>query len=227
MGKNSRRTEAELKEELREQILDIRSAASRFDQGDTWEAKRLATSVYVLLSDGTGRTRSLLGQMGLKKGMKLLTSNVNKEVIREDGTRLSPQIGTPMIRPSISFEGGKVVSSVYTPALGQGGAVGNHAWVGFSNWWEERIFSESCHLRLTRKNIVFSIRSQDAGAHFDERVRNSQYRAFSLGKGPMTGLFEKTDSSGSSQIIQTKGGVRALMRQIAWEVDESLRILGY
>jgi hypothetical protein len=48
-------------------------------------------------------------------------------------------------------------------------------WLSFSKWWEEEIFRIPSGQKLSRKNLVFAMRSQDGGAHVDEEIRDADY----------------------------------------------------
>src|SRR5690242_16367400 len=68
------RTADDLKAALREQLESLRISGAAYDEGTISEAKRLAGTVYVIVHDGTGRTVSVLTQLGARERMRFLCS---------------------------------------------------------------------------------------------------------------------------------------------------------
>jgi hypothetical protein len=68
--------QSELERHLDEQIDFMkRSIRGYDDEGATHESKRIALAIRILLWDGRApQTRSLLGQLGRKKGLRLIDS---------------------------------------------------------------------------------------------------------------------------------------------------------
>jgi hypothetical protein len=71
---------AELEQHLAEQVSFLRVSAQAFDAGLEAEAKRLATSIRVLVHD-TGISKSLIGQLGLKESMRFEDTTLRHEVL--------------------------------------------------------------------------------------------------------------------------------------------------
>lgn len=220
-----RRTREELEQELREQAEALRASAAEYDNGKRWEAKRLATTAYVLLHDG-GQSRSLLGQLGLK-GQMLSTA-------KHDGA-------SPMPLATIAMDmkaGGKGMT--FEPLLDQHST--ECRMMSFNRWYAEDVFIGR-HLRLSRKNLIFTFRSQAGGAHVDPDITDDSFQWLKT-SGPIYVL-----SGPPSPAIDQYGnevpcppelenifadlngpvpnGNFASMRQIAWEIDQKLRALGY
>jgi len=65
----------EIRASLQEQLDHMRRSAEAFDSGTLAEGQRLATSVYVICSDGGRNSRSLLSQLGVRDGMKFPDSS--------------------------------------------------------------------------------------------------------------------------------------------------------
>jgi hypothetical protein len=70
------RTRGELVSALNNQLKAIKASSAAFDEGEAWEATRLAVAVYVILYDGKGRTVSLLSQLGIKEKIPFVSTSV-------------------------------------------------------------------------------------------------------------------------------------------------------
>lgn len=149
-----------------EQVMALDSSAKAFDNGSKWEAKRLAAATYILCHDAPfkkSKIKSLLGQMGLKDKLSFLSSR---------NERPSPYSLTPLITLSLSE---------HEPAFFQPN-LESHSdswkWMSFNKWWNEAVYEAWNGRTLSRKNLVFALRSQDGGAHADEFIRDEDYQQF-------------------------------------------------
>src|SRR5262249_55095782 len=70
------RTRGQLVSALNNQLKAIKASSAAFDEGEAWEATRLAVAVYVILYDGKGRTVSLLSQLGIKEKIPFVSTSV-------------------------------------------------------------------------------------------------------------------------------------------------------
>lgn len=213
----------ELQEELIGQIKALRSSAEGYDRGDIWEAKRLASSLYILLHDETGRTKSLLGMLGLKKSKFLSSMHVSKTPF---GGTLVMGDATPLLMIQISNEGGQ-----YIPVLGDSPRSSQDRWISFNEWYEECIFNEISKITLSRKNMIFTARTQDGGGHVDSHITDPQYREFTISGDPFVRIINNGTQMGMGMGMgiegkPLKGGVWAIIRQLTWEVDQSLKLIG-
>lgn len=102
--------------------------------------------------------------------------------------------------------------------------------MSFDEWWEtEAIFATPDGQTFSRKNLVFSMRTQDGGAHFDERWENALYRVMA------TATDERVRRSGGGLNISVGAtppegqpipdAHLASMRQVAWELLTALKAL--
>jgi hypothetical protein len=69
-----------LEQHLAERVSFLRVSAQAFDAGLEAEAKRLATSIRVLVHD-TRMSTSLIGQLGLKETMRFEDTTIRREVL--------------------------------------------------------------------------------------------------------------------------------------------------
>lgn len=220
------RSREELEQELREQAEALRASAASYDQGRLWEAKRLATTAYILLHDGGRNSRSLLGQLGLK-GPMLSTAK------HDDSSPMPLAVIEMDVRA-----GGKGVT--FKAFLDEHST--ERSMLSFSKWYEETVFINGSH-RLSRKNLIFTFRSQAGGAHVDANITNEAFQwlrtnsPIQISSGS-PGLAR--DAQGNEVECPPElenifadlsgpvpNGDAASMRQIAWEIDQKLIAIGY
>lgn len=212
------RSPEELREELSEQAEALRSSAAAYDAGKLWEAKRLATTSYILLHDGGQKSRSLLGQLGLR-GPMLSTADHACGLL-------------PLATVTVDVVAGRG-GMTWVPRLDENSAV--RQMLPFKKWYKEPVF-ESGSLRLTRQNLIFTFRHQAGGAHVDKAITDDAFQwlrrdspihiktepTASEDEYPpeLRGMFAEYDGP-------VPNGHFATMRQIAWELDQKLISLGY
>ena len=211
---NVKKSRDELNVELREQILALRSSCKAYDAGDKWEAKRIASSIYILFSDG-GQNRSLLRQLGIKGKVQMLSTSV----------RLSPQ--AKKFGDKMAFRtANRLVTLVLNPSNARyeprfGASPDFHIWMKFDEWWEEVAFGGVDIPMLSRKNIVFGLRNKDGGAHVDDALESYYYTVKHRGDPQVTvGVGNQTG-------VTVANALNATARQIGWEVDQSLLANGF
>jgi hypothetical protein len=223
-----RKTKEELEEALGRQIGHLRRSCASYDAGELSEGERLAATCYILLHDGVGRQKSLLGQLGLKSKMRFVDSD-QIAALKRNGLPTDPlsSIGLPLVSIHLMEN-----SALYVPFLGS--TPFQSEAVTFSHWWEGEIYKNASGVTLTRKNLVFFLRSQDGGAHVDDHLRDEAYKWLAtapdervkfLGNGRLAMSMAGQDQSLGSGVV-VKNAHWASMRQIAWEVDQSLKSAG-
>ena len=143
---------AELQDHLREQLAFLKASSDLFDKGDEYEAKRLATTIRVLVHD-TKESRSLLELLSAKHAMSfwsVLISPPQPDAkgymgiglrLRSDGTSSYVQIIFPPQRK-----------------------------LDFDSWWEDEPLLIQGNERLTRKRCVLTLANKDGGAHIDAKL---------------------------------------------------------
>ena len=206
-GMARKRTPEELQTAFEAQKAALRASADGYDAGHKWEALRLATSVYMLVHDGGRNSRSILGQLGLKQGLRFLCSAE------------PPHPGNMM--PTHNLVGVRVYRdhAEYYPIFeGSGREV---RWTAFSTWWEnDPVFCQANLKRpVSRKNLVFNLRNKEGGAHYDPEIAESEYTEMSR-----KGLW--VFSAGGLNKTELEGLELATMRQIAFELVKTLQNAG-
>jgi len=93
-------------------------------------------------------------------------------------------------------------------------------WLPFADWWAQPILKDQRGLFLSRKELVLTLRDQEGGGRFDEELTNPAYISVKEGN---VGWF-LTMPEGSRAI--DPGPQSSTMRQIAWEMEQSLDAAG-
>lgn len=194
----------ELLTELSEQLAALKMSAQSFDAGRLWEAKRIAVSIYIIVHDRGKNSQSLLSQLGVKEGIKFLSTGS-----LVSGNILSEQ---PLIVHRMSLSG-----SEFLPLCTTGAPMDNRQ-LAFSRWWEEDILKVDDGRTLSRKNLVCSLRDQDGGAHVDPKLTDPAYIAFARENG--TGMYFAAGNNPPEPV--GPGAHKATVRQIAFELETTL-----
>lgn len=205
---------------LDEQRQMLRRSSEAYDAGAHYEAKRLATIVFTLVRDGGRNNRSLLTQLDLKDHLRFISSSADLTIFHIPKTHLASAMVVDYRYPAI-FAPRHYFRTFADKPLKE---------VSFSQWWEETIIEKALHLEpdpkrvksitLSRKNLVFSLRDQDGGAHIDPALTDPVYAEIAVGEG--VGL-SATSPDGTLEPLRAQ---LPSMRQIAWELEQTLQQLG-
>jgi hypothetical protein len=211
----------EIIDALRRQLANMRRSFAAFDEGFEEEAERIASSVYIICQDSGRNNKSLLNQLCFKDHIK----------IPETCLRFKPEPGVvrgdPPLTACMIKEDGTIT---YVPPLGSSKQILSTPRVAFSRWWEHGVYqSRRTGLMLSRKNLVFGLRSQDGGAHVDSSLKSEAYYRFSRLGDHVSWNTEKTLSvfSLSNGGVPVTNGHLVSMRQIGWELDQALISKGF
>ncbi|MDA2935500.1 hypothetical protein MYX82_14365 [Acidobacteria bacterium AH-259-D05] len=150
----------ELIEHLREQISFMLNSAEAFDRGASQEAKRLAHQLRLLLHD-TRSSKSLLGQLGLKKHRFLNTAN------EYDPNNLIGHVGLLAFKFNNSLG--------YRPWVVPGGESETKPpkRIPYEVWWNMPvvvIHKKTKHIRFCRRDIILHVADTDGGSHVDDAL---------------------------------------------------------
>lgn len=201
---------------LVEQLSFLDDSCAAYDGGKKAEAKRLATTVRVLLHD-TGTSTSLLTHLSVKEKIKWTDGIVHeflKNLIEEQekGNRGSMSLLTTVKLGAGFLEDYGLVQQVPVFEIQELGK----RWTSFDYWWTtNRIVDEEFN-PLSRKQIVLWMANTDGGAHIGKMAATyrSVSRESSMGV-TLSKLAGKTKADDSP--------LPAAMRQIAEEVRFSIR----
>lgn len=233
-----KKTQSDLIRELSEQVAALRASSKGYEEGHLWEAKRLATTSYILVHDSIqGRSKSLLTQLGLRASLRIKSSISDPSEF--DTKRMSWDIrrGLIVIRSSSG-------SVSFAPKLEPREEV--YRSLSFGEWYEEVIFKGLYSTSVSRKNLIHYLRSQDGGAHVDSHLDNQSYVQWKMLGDPAVRFERDSDGvkiygpmldlrTGETVVLPQEeeigepipNSVPAAMRQVAWELDQALAELGY
>ncbi len=107
-------------------------------------------------------------------------------------------------------------SSSFVPVLDRG-PLGARK-LGFEKWWNEAVYENAKGQKLSRFDLVSSLRSKDGGSHFDGELPSTPYLEM---KDNGAGWMSTGGDLGNS-VAPVKNGHLATMRHIAFEVQQSI-----
>jgi len=200
-------TTDELQKHLQDNIGFLKASCASFDNGFLGEAKRLATTIRVLLHDTT-KSKSLLGLLGIKNSLKYVnTAN------RYDSSNLPAHHGLVGIRIGTGVTG-------YWAPLGDGPPPRySRQPCTFDEWWNEPIIVDKRGGVFTRSDLVLFLANKDGGAHVDPQLDKA--------------YAELTRSNSIGWMVSNGSDARPLsdielhsVRQIAYEFIQSLKAHG-
>ena len=151
---------------LEDQINFIIASAISFDQGFQGEAKRLATTIRVLVHD-TRNSSALLTQL---RKMNILF--FDSALSFDPNNRLSSNCLT-MIRLS-KQDGLKMKGDYVAPLDSESPTRSNNKKIGFRRWWDINVvFKEKDGGIFKRKDIILNLSNKEGGAHIDPELDES------------------------------------------------------
>ena len=177
----------------------LRRSVEHFDNGHPSEAKRMAVHIRVLAHD-TGKSHSLLGQLGWKSGDDFVDSGYDFE-----------PTGIGAHHPLVGLRASGSDADYFAFCTRQGGEPGIR-YVNFDRWWS-RVILQSDIGEFTRGGLVRAIADTDGGAHVDPSLDQS-YHALAKREG----LGWKFASSGDTEGDAIMKAELHTMRQIAFEI---------
>jgi hypothetical protein len=170
------RSSPELLALLAEQVTWLARSGAAYDSGLEDEAKRLTVPIRVLVHD-TGKSSSLLSQLGLKSSIRFIDSAAP---IRPGN--LATTLGLVMMRVN-TVKGG-----AYMPRLGDGPPHLYGRTAPFDRWWKGPVSKLADGRTVSRYDYVMPVANQEGGAHvdpelspmYDDFVRRNPARAMRM-----------------------------------------------
>lgn len=231
-----KRTREELEAELKDQIASLRHSCAEYDKGNEWQAKNLANVAYLLLHGDGGRKNPLLRQLGMRSSLKLIST-----LKRHDGADLNFASGSfsnllsititipELPQKRVSSEVILTDEAKSSPVLNTKGESAFYGTLKFNDWYGESIVPYDWS-QMSRKNLIFAIRSQDGGSHYDSKLSDNSYLETKLNPirriSPITirplGM-EAPKENEHGDMKSSNNTALAMMRQVAWEIDETLK----
>lgn len=199
-------TKDELKQHLLEAMQFLEVSSISFDSGFHAEAKRLATTIRVLLHD-TNASQSLLNQLGIKD-----TLNFKNTAFPLNPNNLLSHLGLVGMRMTDTG------SSYYAHLDDYPPIPDIEPFKSFGDWWHEVVIKDSNGVEFTRENLIKSLANQDGGAHVDSKL-DSKYA--DLSRGNSVGWVEVRESKEKP----FKEVELHSVRQIAYELITTLKAI--
>lgn len=174
--KLSEQEKLELFEHLEDQMSFLVASTRLYKAGNIAEAKRLATTIRVLVHD-TAASRSLLSQMGVKDKLLWISSG------SVDPANL---IGTFNLAFFDTRLGGfGPLPAEFIQRIG--------SMVDFETWWSEPVMKDVTGDEFSRKEIVLALANKEGGSHVDKLQRRMRALAregsLGLSMGPDPGAL--------------------------------------
>ena len=185
---------------LEEQIAFLQNSAIQFDEGNHFEAKRMAVTIRVLIYDG-GKGTSLLGQMRLSKKMRFLST-----AIRFDEKNLLTQ--QCLLQMVVDDK-----SARFEPVLKDG--VGRL--LKLNEWKNEIVICDLNRRTYTRWDLINLLANKDGGAHVDKNIDD---KLLPLKDPTISGWYIRDDAG--KEIPVKNDIVYCSMRQMTFEMLKSL-----
>lgn len=171
------RTRAELVNEMSEQLKALQFLAEQFGDGRMWAAKLMATIIYVICHDSHGPTVSLLSQLGARDKLRCVS------------TASEPHPGNLLTVPlMLGFHLGGA-GPIQIPRFRMH-ELSIFKWYPFNQWWEQPVYCRGTEEIITRKQLIFAVRSKDGGGHFDSELDCANYVNMKLGAGWIASVGE-------------------------------------
>lgn len=203
---------------LREQLGFLRASARAFDEGEEAEAKRLATTIRVLVHN-TDRSASLLKQLGEQHHLQFLDTWEPPEPARPRVTRVR-RFDSGLAAIELGPDGAR-----FTVPLEEHGR-NIRGPQPFQFWWNRAIIDDLQRERFTRKELVLFLANKEGGAHVDPAIRPRFFaltRLNSLGWGHGMDDGKPYVSVPAGPDDEPLGNpIPANVRQIAFEVEWTL-----
>lgn len=216
-----RQSDSELMNHLYEQLGFLRRSAAHYDEGDFSEAKRLATTLRLLLHD-TKQSKSLLRQLDLLNKLRFIdTAGVIEpdkfETLPRGRFRASIAIGVPLAPIAWgSWKGFRFVARLDDHRT-------SFRPIPFPTWWNSAVVAIPPKFRLSRRELVLGVANQDGGAHVDASLRE-QFAGIARQRF-ILGSRKQPLSIATIQRPEHKGPPNPslpMVRQIAYELTKTL-----
>ena len=198
------RTPRELEELLAEQLKFLELSVESYDRGFIGEAKRLATTIRVLVHD-TEKSRSLLSQLNKKINSFLDTA------FDRNPNNVTSYGGLVVLAKINGDEKHKYIALLdeIPPSF-------RDRWVSFETWWVAPIFINQKKEEISRSKLILTACNQDGGAHIDSKLDV-------IYDNLISGSFMGWESHSSNGKAPISGAENAAIRQIAHEVIKTLK----
>jgi hypothetical protein len=203
-----RRTSAEMRTALAEQLRLLAKRCREFDNGDWGEAADMATRMRVILNPGSKSKPSIIQSLGADKAPLLSTCEpIPEDALSASGSLYSQRFAKdePSFRYELFPKFGDTHYSAEIPAR---------------RWWDQIVEvggpEGETHV-FRRRDVISGVANKDGGAHLASLIPES-YDVMSKPGGLVTITM---GTEGDTEDIPIVGVHLAMLRQIAYEVLNS------
>jgi len=179
------------------EVIDaVRLSCQSYDNGFLGEAKRLATSVRVLVHD-TDRSHSLFEQLGIKRKLAFAST---PSVYGPENLLSECHLVLALVGPQPTYEA--ALDRLPFP------------WqkLPFDGWWNQIVIKDVNGEKFSRKDLVLWFANREGGAHVDPKL-DERYR-----KLQDENSYGFVFVAQGNAVLPTAGVELACMRQIAHEI---------
>ena len=205
------KTDEEREREFRDAFSRLQRVNSSFDEGNIFETGAIASNVFSLVHDASKRQPSALTVVGRKTGLNFVDT-----VAPLNPNNLASDI--PMAKMEVASEGFR-----YLPILDTGPSfLYSQPNQPFQRWWNTPVIKSQGGQTYSRKNLIFHFR-HERGGHVGEsyQSRDGQPAAdFAALSRDNVGAWSYSD--GTRKYVPEFGAEHATVRQIGWEVEQTL-----
>lgn len=210
----------ELERSFIEAFERLLRASEAYDSGHLSEAPNLAKEVATFVYDH-GATISILSHLGTKDCTAFVDSSKPSAIKSLLPNRLLISNEYFLIDAYIGFDG-----MGYRPLLCRSGS----KLIGFGSWWEGPVLSRYVHASvnhreiITRRELIMYVRNEEGGAHVSGQYRrgSSSDKLAHLMQGEYVDGYMEING-GSPQTSEPHIPAYATVRQIGWELEQTLR----
>lgn len=212
------RTHAGLLATLDDRVYSLKSACSQYDQGHVVEAKEVAVHIRLLVHH-TELSQALINQLGLQNELTWVDTA---------GVPHPESMSSAACLTLMKIHSGPQGYAEYVPKLGlyppapirtrDGGRIDRGSRIPFDHWWNNPVVRDCDGVDYSRKQLVLAL-ANDLVVGADPETKTAQRtlsQSYSLG-------WAVTDESGSARMGFDRNPVLASVRQIGYEVLESVR----
>ncbi len=204
------KTVEEKERELRDAFSRLQRATASFDEGNIFETGAIALNVYALVHDASKRQPSALTVVGRKAGLNFVDTaafipgNLSSEM--------------PMTMMELAAGGFR-----YLPTLDKGTPdLYSQPDQPFTRWWNNPVIKAQGGSTYSRKNLIFHFRHErggHVGGSYASRDGQPAADFVALARENVGGWVY---SDGTSEYLPEFGPEYATVRQIGWEVEQTL-----
>lgn len=210
-----KRSLSNLNEALEQQLSFLQNSCKLFDSGEEHEAIRIAAIIRILVHD-TAKSKSLFSQLSLKEHINFIDSASPFGPVAigdlHEGRQVFAVSGMPgLFAISPTRQGVRLVPQLQMGLYAKGQT-------DFNDWWNKECIPGNEAVRHSRKWLIIQMANKEGGAHVDPEISKG-YSHLKVSDMGMT-----VHANGVEGFINSPANVS--VRQIAWEIFESLKNSG-